>query len=169
MHKPLLATAALMGAFAALAIAAWAAPTRDGAVIRTSRSTNTAAYEIKVWSDGRAQLIQTEGPTSFNIAPGLAKRFFADAAAGRANPGTPGHCMKSASFGTTTVVTWHRWTSSDLQCPPFSAPVTALAADVRAIQAAVKIGGPLHRIPLPREPRMTPRMNPTPSPEVSPT
>lgn len=168
MKRSILGAAAMMGMAASLAVAA-AAPRLDGAVIATSRSTNTAAYHIKLWSDGHAQLIRGSTTTPFHVSEHLADRFFRDVKAARANPGTPGHCMKSASFGTTTTVLWHRWSSSDLQCPPFTAPMTALAADVRGVQSAVNLASTQYRIPLPREPRMQPRMNPTPSPEVSPT
>jgi hypothetical protein len=102
---------------------------------------------------------------SFTVDPSVAKSFFKNVRASRQDPGTPSRCMKSASFGTTTTVQWHGWNSFDLQCPPWSSPVQALTADVRAIQAAANIDTGIHRIPLPREPRMIPSA----APEVSPT
>lgn len=164
MKRRLLTLVALAAA-ATLFVGAALAATQDGGVIQTSRSTNTPSSEIKIWSDGRAQLIRAGTTVPFRVPAELAQRFFSDAKAARSQPGTPGHCMKSASFGTTTTVLWHGYTSVDLQCPPFSPPVHALAADVRAIGAIVKIDGPPRRVPLPREPRMIP----TASPEVSPT
>ncbi len=154
-----------VAAVAGLAIAAAAAPRLDGAHIQTSRSTNTRAYVIKVWSDGGAQFILDGGtPVHFSVTKQLAARFFRDVVAARANPGTPGHCMKSASFGTTTTVLWHDYTSVDLQCPPLTPAVAALNADVKEITALVNTHGVLpRRIPLPREPRMTPKPAPTPT------
>lgn len=164
--KRLMLAGLAVGTVAMVALAA-AAARPDGAVIHNSGSTNTAAYIIKVWSDGRGQLLMGHDgiPKDFGVDSSVAQRFFTNVKAARQDPGNPGHCMKSASFGTTTTVQWHGWNSSDLQCPPWSAPVQALAADVHAIQAAANIDTGPHRIRLPREPRMIP----TTSPEVSPT
>lgn len=159
--------AGLAFAAASVAIVAIAAGGRDGAVIRNSGSTNTAGYLIKVWSDGQAQVTMrgSQVPRSFTIDGALASSFFTDVKAARANPGTPGHCMKSASFGTTTTVLWHGWLSSDLQCPPYTPAMQALLADVRAIEQAGNISSGPRRTRIPLEPRMIP----SPAPEVSPT
>lgn len=165
--KRLILAGLVVGAAALVAVAA-AAARPDGAMIRNSGSTNTAPYSIKVWSDGRAELTtgRTEtSPRSFSVDPAVAKQFFTDVKAARANPGTPSHCMKSASFGSTTTVEWHGWNSPDLLCPPFTPSVQAVAANVRTIEAAANLGTGLHRFPLPREPRMIPST----APEVSPT
>ncbi len=165
--KRLILAGLVVGA-AALAAVAAAAARPDGAVIRNSGSTNTAPYSIKVWSNGRAEVTMGRAeasPRSFSVDPDVAKQFFTNVKAARANPGTPEHCMKSASFGTTTTVAWHGWNSPDLQCPPVSAPLQAVAANVRTIEAAANIDTGLHRVPLPREPRMIPST----APEVSPT
>ena len=165
MKRVLLASLAF--AAAAIAIVAIAAGGRDGAVIRNSGSTNTAGYIIKVWSDGQAEVTMRGAlaPRSFTVNPSIAKSFFTDVKAARANPGTPGHCMKSASFGTVTTVLWHSWASSDLQCPPYTAPMQALLADVRAIEQAGNISSAPRRTRIPLEPRMIPST----APEVSPT
>lgn len=150
------------------ALALFAAQTqRDGAVIVNSGSTNTAPYSITVWSDATAKTSVRGGmPATRTIPPALSNRFFGDLRAARANGSPPAHCMKSASFGTTTIVTWHGWHSPDLQCPPYSASVGALAADVRSIEAAAGIQAMTpHRIRLPIEPRK----NPPTIPEVQPT
>ncbi len=146
-----------------------ASPTqqRDCAVIRNSGSTNTAAFAISVWPDATGQVV-TSGSSAKQISlpKDLASRFFADLKAAQSDPGTPQHCMKSASFGTSTVVEWHGWKSPDLQCPPFSRGVGALATDVRDIQSAADIRlGTIHRIHLPDDVRMIP----PPTPEVQPT
>ena len=143
-----------------------AAPMRDGAVIANSGSTNTAAYTIKIWSDGEAHVaLSGSAPRTIHLDVDLTAKFFTDLKAARANPGVPGRCMKSASFGTTTTTLWHGWQSPDLQCPPFNTPMTALFADVHNIQIAANLANPPHRIRLPLEPRMIPKA----SPEVSPT
>lgn len=146
-----------------------AAGVPDGATITNSGSTNSAGYVIKIWSDGRGSItIGSGNATSFTVTHDVAQRFFADAKAARANPGAPGHCMKSASFGTTTSVKWHGWTSVDLQCPPLDPAVSALARDAQAIEAAAGIGTTVHLIPRPHEPRRLPSETTT-SPTSTPT
>lgn len=146
----------------------------DGATIVTTASTNTAGYAVKIHSDGHGVVaVQNQQERAFTIDPSLAKKFLEDAKAARANPGTPGHCMKSASFGTATTVTWHNYTSIDLQCPPYSQAVAMLAHDVQAIQQAAGVGAPVHRIRLPIDQRRVPTpaspAQPEPSVTVSPS
>lgn len=144
---------------------ALAAETNDGAIIANSGSTNTLGYEIKLWSNGKAQITMNGGaPRAFRIDDDLASRFFSNLAAARANPGVSGHCMKSASFGTSTNVTWHGWSSFDLQCPPLSPAMMLLNTDVRQVQATANIDT-RRRIRLPGDVRMIP----TAAPEVTPT
>lgn len=140
-----------------------AAPARDGAVIVDSGSTNTPGYRIDVWSDGSATVVvQNRGvvrgaPKSFSVAAHVASQFFANLKAVRGGNVTGQPCMKSASFGTTTRVTWHGWTSPDLDCPSDRPTLTALVSSVNAIRAASGIGtlpgpnrgGPLHAEPPP--------------------
>ncbi len=144
-----------------------AAAQRDFAPIRNSGSTNTAGFALTVWSDATGSAsVQSATPKTFGVPNDLSARFFADihAASDEVAPAT--HCMKSASFGTSTVVQWHGWTSPDLQCPPFSPSLGALASDVNAIEAAAGIATQLHhRIRLPPDIRKIP----TPTPEVQPT
>src|SRR5579863_1553733 len=110
-----------------IAVAA-AAFTSDGALITNSGSTNTRGYSIKVWSNAGAEITMRGGTArAFNLDDDLATRFFSDVKAARATPGTENHCMKSASFGTSTSVLWHGWNSWDLQCPPLNPAMTQLA------------------------------------------
>ena len=144
---------------------ALAAPALDGGVISTSRSTNSQGFTIKVWADGHALLSRQGSPDkAVSLDASLAVKFLNDAKAARANPGEISHCMKSASFGTTTTVLWHEWQSPDLQCPPFSSSVGSLARETRAIQAAADVGMPMNAMPLPIEQRRV-----EPSPSMSPT
>ena len=155
-----LACAATFG----FAMYAGAAPARDGAVIVDSGSTNTPGYRIDIWSDGSATVVvQNRGvtrgePKSFSVATNVAAKFFANLKAVRAGNVTGEPCMKSASFGTMTHVTWHEWTSPDLDCPSDRPALTSLVASVNAIRAASGIstfpgpnrgGGPLHAEPAP--------------------
>jgi hypothetical protein len=157
-----------------------AAQNRDGAVIRNSGSTNFPGYTIRVWSDGSATVEQTHhlreaasAPTSGTLPSTLVQKFFEDARAARNQHAIGRACMKSASFGTTTVVQWHGWTSPDLECPG-DGLVVALASDAHEIAAALKSGAPGSRRPLlPNEPRRAPvESAPTqasPMPEQSPS
>ena len=151
---------------------ALAGPNVDGATITNSGSTNAAGYTIRVWSNRNAA-VSVRGPQRFvTTAPArtlqldqdLTTRFFADLKAARANPGMPGHCMKSASFGTSTHVAWHDWTSFDLQCPPYGGAQGLLAQDVKLIESAANVNT-MRRIPIPGNMRMIP----TAAPEVTPS
>lgn len=157
----------LLALLFASAAAVSAAAADDGAIITNSGSTNTLGYAIKVWSNGNAQ-ITMKGSTAtreFRIDDDLVARLFNDVKGARANPGVPGHCMKSASFGTTTAISWHDYNSYDLQCPPQTSEVATLAQDVKLVEAAANIDTRLRRFPLPHEVRMIP----TATPEVTPT
>lgn len=136
------------------------AAARDGATIVDSGSTNTLGYRIDVWSDGSATLavqnragVAEGAPKSFQITAATASRFFADLRAARDARVTGAPCMKSASFGTTTRITWHDWTSPDLSCPPDNALLSALAHDVETIRTAsgfeaMSPGPPMRRGPI---------------------
>jgi hypothetical protein len=140
---------------AGLAIASCvAAAPRDTAVIVNSGSTNSYGYSIAVWSDGTASVtLQERGggavgtPKPFTISAATTARFFADLAAARKGAMTTAPCMKSASFGTSTHVTWQGWTSPDLSCPPNDSLGDALVGDVDAIRKAAGVGALLLRQP----------------------
>lgn len=148
------------------AVLAATAP-RDGATIVNSGSTNTARYTITLWSDGTGTTqVGAASPAPFSVPKEAAERFFSDVKAARSNGAQLQHCMKSASFGSRTIVQWHGWSSPDLQCPPFTAEVSALAKDVSEVQSAANIhpGSPLmRRIPMPVEMRMQPSASPSPA------
>jgi hypothetical protein len=164
MRKGLLFTLIIFTVAPALSIAA---AQRDFATIRNSGSTNTAGFTITVWSDATGSAsVQGATPHTFGVPNDLSARFFADLRAAQNDATTPTHCMKSASFGTSTFVQWHGWSSPDLQCPPFSPSLGALASDVNAIEGAAGITTQLrHRIGLPPDIRKIP----TPTPEEQPT
>ncbi|MGB6984815.1 MAG: hypothetical protein WBD74_02430 [Candidatus Aquilonibacter sp.] len=163
MRNRLLFTLIILVAAPALSIAAQ----RDAATIANSGSTNTVGFIITLWSDGTGSATMQGGTArAIAITPDLTTRFFTDLHAAHLETTPPQHCMKSASFGTATTVTWHAWRSPDLQCPSFSADLGALAKDVQAIEAAAGVmPGTLRRIGLP--PSL--RKNPPATPEAQPT
>ena len=157
-----------------LAAGVAAVPARDGATIVNSGSTNFAGYKIEVWSDGTASVVSSNRtgailstPKPFTLDPATTQRFFADLATARSEGAKTVPCMKSASFGSTTRVAWHDWTSPDLTCPPGNAAASApLVRDVEEIAKASGINdaprgyGPGIR----RPPGLSPN-----TPEPSPT
>jgi hypothetical protein len=122
------------------------AKTSDSAIIENSGSTNTLGYRIEVRSDGSATLAMVHGPSaspspakSFTVSSSIAKQFFADLAAARQAKTVTEPCMKSASFGSSTYVTWQGWRSSDLTCPPSDATGKSLVNDVEEIRKAAGV------------------------------
>lgn len=128
---------------ATLAIASFVAATPvDTAKIVNSGSTNTVGYTINVSSDGKASATLQNGSNTvkaFTVAADLTTRFFSDLAAARKAGLVTVPCMKSASFGTSTHVSWQGWTSPDLTCPPKDSVGDALIKDVEAIRQAAGI------------------------------
>jgi hypothetical protein len=156
-------TRLLTALMAALATALIAAAPHDTAVIVDSGSTNTLGYKIEVSPDGTASLTPHN---RYGAAPGAAKtftlttatatRFFADLQAARKANATGEPCMKSASFGTKTTVTWRGWTSPDLDCPPGNSHMAALVRDVGEIRQKAGVStAPLNRVPLAPGPAST--------------
>ncbi len=149
-------------AITAAAVMAGTPAPADQATIVNSGSTNTSGFKITVESGGHASSIMQNragvaqsSVHAFVLTPKQATQFFADLKAAKAAPSTEGGCMKSASFGSSTHVTWHDWTSPDLQCPSDNAAIKALVADVATIRTAAGISafplihrpgadGPLH-------------------------
>jgi hypothetical protein len=141
---------------ALLAIASFVgAVPRDNAVIVNSGSTNSYGYTIKVWSDGTGSLtLQPRGssttstPKAFTVPTATATRFFSDLAAARKGNAATVPCMKSASFGSTTRISWQGWQSPDLSCPAKDSLGDALVKDVDAIRKAAGIAElPLRQAP----------------------
>lgn len=126
-------------AFAPTAVGA--AGTSDQAVIVNGGSTNTIGYTIAVRPDGTGSLTMQHGTAkSLHLSGEMVKKFFTDLAAAQHSTAATTGCIKSASFGSSTHVTWHGWTSGDLECPPGDAAGAALVNDVKAIREAAGIG-----------------------------
>jgi hypothetical protein len=156
--------AAFCASAALVTAVALAAGGRDGISIHNYGSTNFTGYTIQVWTDGTASYSystrigqQIEQPQSAHIDPALVRKLIDDASAAKNGGAIGGACMKSASFGTTTVVQYHGWTSPDVECPG-GGFVIALGSDAKKIVAALKIQPKnYHQIRmLPNEPRRVP-------------
>jgi len=126
----------------------------DSAVIVNSGSTNAVGYKISVSSDGKASatLQNRDGSSAgsekaFTVPKATAARFFADLAAARGSNAATVPCMKSASFGSTTHITWQGWVSPDLDCPPKGSAGEALVKDVDEIRQAAGISSSQLRQP----------------------
>lgn len=156
-------------------IAAARAATRDGATIVNSGSTNALGFKIDVHSDGSGSVVlqnrmgQAQSQSrSFKLPLAQTKQFFSNLEAARDGNAANEHCMKSASFGTSTHVEWHGWTSPDLDCPPADKLDAALVHDYEAIRTASGVDAmTLHRNPMAPGPPGTPIEIPsssTPSP-----
>lgn len=158
---------ALIGGLAAAAVFS-----RDGAIVNNSGSTNSPGYQIKVWSDGTAQITtrrlatQPSEPRSVSTPRGSVAKFFADLQTARDRHVQGSSCMKSASFGSTTSVSWHGWISPDLSCPSGSAAMSALSQDVRLLVSAIgmQTGPRMIHLPIgePRRPESMPQATASP-------
>jgi hypothetical protein len=173
-------TAAVILLFSALAAGVANARTQaDTAVIRNTGSTNFMGYTIKVYSNGRVSAVHSnragqpiDKSVSATLPNTLTAQFFNDLRTAQHAHIVSQPCMKSASFGTTTVVMYRGWTSPDLECPG-DGHVIALGSDAKKIAAELKFQGmPVRRIPmLPNEPRRTEPapMQPSATPEPVPS
>lgn len=112
------------------------------AVITNSGSTNTVGYEIVVSSNGKARY---NGHPS-HVGPAQAARLFHDLdAAGPLSNLKVNHGPKSASFGTSTYITYKTERSPDLSFGG-DAHAAALKADIDAIIQALHVTNtPRHR------------------------
>ncbi len=109
-----------------------AAPT--DAVIRNSGSTNAAGYTIVLHPDATAELLQNGATVAKTVSKAQAAKLFDQLhATGRLDALPIGHCMRSASFGSTTTVTYAGHTSGDLGCGGGDPNVSALQTAVAAI------------------------------------
>jgi hypothetical protein len=113
---------------------------QGAALIRNSGSTNSAGYTLVIAPDGGATLRQYDGYTPKAVAAAQTRWLFAKLkAAGPLDSLGQEHCMKSASFGTATQITWNGATSGDLSCA--ADPVSReLVRTIAVIATQLKIG-----------------------------
>jgi hypothetical protein len=122
-------------------------PTLASATITKSASTNTQGYTITLLSSGAATITVGSNPaTSGTASSSVTSQFFGDLNANTpvADITTYGPCTKSASFGSTTTVTYAGYTTGDISCPAPSspAPVTTIYTDVQNVETSLGLMGP---------------------------
>jgi hypothetical protein len=119
------------------------------AVITRSASTNRAGFSLVVRPTGAVTARLGTLTQVVHVGTGLVKQLYADLdRAGELDRLPAGHCLKSASFGTTTSIAYKGWSSPDLQCAQNSAE-RALQSDVDAISTQALKGMPQRRRTLP--------------------
>ena len=103
--------------------------------ISVSASTNTKPYEYAITPNGKVV------GTAKTLPVALTNKLFRDArAAGQLDQVEIGHCMKSASFGTSTTVEFNGHTSPDLSCGSPNANAEALWSDVKQVVTYLRAG-----------------------------
>jgi hypothetical protein len=89
----------------------------DAVLIVNSGSTNVAGYRIVVHKNGTADAYEGPNVVRRTLGPALAANLFAHVERAAPLDALPtAHCMKSASFGSRTIVAWNGRTSGDLTC-----------------------------------------------------
>lgn len=132
---------------AAVLMLALATPGAGEATIVNSGSTNVAGYRLRVSPDGSTFLNQANLPLRRRLPHALVARFFAALReAGDLAALPDAHCMKSASFGSSTRIEYHGRISPDLSCPSGSVRERTLYLDAQAIGAAAGVS----MLPAPR-------------------
>ncbi len=131
-------------------------------VILNTGSTNSPGYRIVVARDGSAQWVMGSTRQSGQLSKESTDALFSDLqAAMPLSQLQSAHCMKSASFGTSTFAYWEHQRSPDLQCVA-DPHATALYSSIQAVVVELGIGK--RTIPMPTGPR-----RPMPEPSVSPS
>jgi hypothetical protein len=117
-----------------------ATPVPNVATILNTGSTNTASYTITIDRQGKATVsVNGATPVSATVAKKLADKLFADIAATPALQSIANRgCMKSASFGTSTLLQYGGHVSPDLSCAGDGHGM-ALYGDIRAIEGALSL------------------------------
>ena len=112
------ALALALGAALAQASAPPSAPASpDDAVIRNSGSTNTAGYTLVIRRDGSAELQQGGTQQAKTLGHSQTAWLFAKLDDDAPLSSLPvGHCMRSASFGSVTRITYRGETTGDVGC-----------------------------------------------------
>ncbi len=89
----------------------------DAIVVRNSGSTNTAGYTLVISPDGHALVLQNGGSTEGTVGRAQVRWLFAKVRAAAPLDALPAaHCMRSASFGSSTTIEYGDATSPDISC-----------------------------------------------------
>ena len=115
------------------------------AMIRNSGSTNTAGYTIVVHPDASVDMTVDGELTHASAGVAQVRWLFRKlSAAGPLDAMAGGHCMKSASFGSSTTIAYDGKTSPDLTCGG-DAISRELSRTASIIAAQLGAGGPRSR------------------------
>jgi len=122
--------------------------TSSAVLICQSSATNVKGFSVLLQTSGSATITFTgeDGSTSSGTASASStSQLFSDLNANTpvVNIQTYGPCTKSASFGTSTTVTYQGYTTGDISCPAPSspAPVTTIYTDVQNVESSLGLSG----------------------------
>ncbi|HEY6328740.1 MAG TPA: hypothetical protein VI756_05345 [Blastocatellia bacterium] len=127
-----------------------APPKRTAEIVNTG-STNFAGYKVIVEESGHARYTPGKGrhfdtaetELEGDLRPETVRKLFADIdAAGPLSKLPPPHCMKSASFGTSTFIEVGEDRSPDLSCSSGNKIMDALYKDAQTILSELKATRP---------------------------
>jgi hypothetical protein len=123
----------------------------SGVLICQSSATNVKGYSVLLQTSGAATIVEGDQTTTGTASSSTTSQLFSDlnANAPVTNIQTYGPCTKSASFGTSTTVTYltngTEYTSGDISCPAPSssppAPVTTIYTDVQNVESSLGLTG----------------------------
>ncbi|MEH2243460.1 hypothetical protein [Nostoc sp.] len=109
------------------------------AVILNSGSTNTIGYRIYVSQSGEVNYVDGKGSNQGKLSEKLTEKFFRDLKVGEPLSNLPVRgCVKSVSFGTSTIIRLAGQQSQDISCPG-NAKAQRLDNDVIAITKALNV------------------------------
>jgi hypothetical protein len=112
----------------------------DDAVIVNSGSTNTVGYTIVVHPRGDADVYAGDSKRTEKLDPSISQDLFQKLRAAQPFSSiVAGRCMKSASFGTSTMVHYQGQTSPDLSCGASDGTARDLMRSVGAVVEAVHL------------------------------
>ncbi|MHC5676964.1 hypothetical protein [Nostoc sp.] len=112
---------------------------QEPGVIINSGSTNTCQYIIRVLPSGKATYTVCNRKGAGEIKVNTAMKFFNDISAAQPLSKLPYKpCVKSASFGTSTEVSYQGKKSPDISCSTNDYRVTNLYSDTNSIQNELK-------------------------------
>ncbi len=102
-------------------------------------ATNLIGYRIVIGQKGDAVYESGDGSGRAALPANLAEKLMRDVAAAKPLAALPpGHCMKSASFGTSTFIVQGSDRSPDLSCPGNDA-AQALVDDIAALAGSLHL------------------------------
>jgi hypothetical protein len=142
MRKPIHLLLLVVAALAANAAEGQSGTSLDEmhALIVNSGSTNFEGFTLILREDGEAKLEQGNSTFQKYLPQTFTTRLFADLRAAGALDALPqSQCMKSASFGTTTRISYRGKTSPDISCPSSNPILGRLAIDVMSLLDAANI------------------------------